>query len=143
MATVPPTAALLNERQTKIRFLIAGGLNTAFGFAAFPALTYLLVGYGASVFGVLLVSQISGLIFGYFTQKLITFKTVGGYFDEFRKFSVFYVVLYVINYPVMWFGATFFNLPSILIQTAFTALGIFTSYFWHKHITFSPKMRAS
>lgn len=143
MATFPPTSVLLNAHQTKIRFLIAGGINTLFGFAVFPAFTYLLVGYGASVFGVLLVSQISGVIFGYLTQKLITFKTVGGYLDEFRKFTVFYVVLYVINYPVMWVGTTFFNLSSILIQTAFTALGIFTSYFWHKHITFAPKMGAS
>ncbi len=75
-----------------IRFLAAGLLNTAFGYALYAGLLLFNVPYLAALFA----ATIAGLIFNYFSFGRIVFNGHGGWL-VFGKFIVAYALIYVVN----------------------------------------------
>ena len=128
--------ALAGWRQTEVRFLIVGAVNTAFGLAAYPVL-YLLLAPAWHYLVILPICQVINATFAFLTTKFFVFRTEGRVAFEFLKFGFFHVLVFSIN---------FFALPAIMIvsglgpvlgQTFFNVLVIATSFFWHSRVTFS------
>ena len=126
-----------NLHQTKIRFLIVGALNTAFGLSVFPALYYLADSLKLHYIAILVVSQSVCVSFSFLTQKYFVFQTSGYFFRESIKFLVFHISFFFANLAALPFFVEIAGMCPVFGQTLFTFLVIISSYYWHSRVTFS------
>ncbi|WP_425229445.1 GtrA family protein [Sphingomonas sp.] len=140
IATVPPAGLLARLRtrdgRTSLRFVAAGGLNTAVGLAAYPVLYAVL---HVQKYGALGIAQASCLVFAFTTYKLVVFRTRGNILAEFVRFASFYLVNYAANWAALPFMVEVLRWNPILSQLGFTGAVIVGSYFWHSRVTFKPR----
>lgn len=87
---------LVKSHRTFIKFLIVGGLNTAFGYLIFALFIWLGVHYSLASF----LSTILGIIFNFFTTGRLVFKNKDNSLI-FRFFAV-YGISYLINITFIW-----------------------------------------
>jgi putative flippase GtrA len=130
---------LAHAHETKVRFLAAGGVNTAFGLAIFPVLMWTLGPRGLHYMIALLISQITSVTLAYTTQKFLVFRTKGNYLPEFGRFILFYLSYCVVNLAALPFLVEVAHVRPIIAQFCFSLMVIVTSYFWHSRITFKPQ----
>lgn len=125
----------------KVRFLFVGGLNTFFGLASYPLLYYFLQNYKIHYLIILIYTQVISISFSYITNKFLVFKTQKNYFEEFLKFSAFYMIFFIINLIFLPTVVELFHINPVIGQTIFSFLIIISSYFWHSQITFFSKKK--
>jgi len=129
---------LIRLHETKVRFLLAGALNTVFGLAAYPAFFFLLAPLKLHYMVVLGITQVTCVAFSYTTNKFLVFRTVGNYLRESGKFVLFHLSYFLVNLVALPFLVEIFGMSPVWGQTLFAVAVIITSYFWHSNITFSP-----
>jgi putative flippase GtrA len=129
---------LIRLHETKVRFLLAGALNTVVGLAAYPALFFLLAPLKLHYMVVLGITQVACVAFAYLTNKFLVFRTVGNYIRESGKFVLFHLSYFLVNLVALPLLVEIFGMSPIWGQTLFAVAVIITSYFWHSHITFAP-----
>jgi putative flippase GtrA len=132
-------ALLRADGGVKLRFLIAGTLNTTFGLGIFPLL---MLGFGRMPRGYLIALVIShplSIVFAYITNKYFTFRTRRNYLREFAKFSSFYLINFAANLVALPFCVEVLRWPAIPSQLAFATIVMALSYFWHSRVTFRQK----
>jgi putative flippase GtrA len=74
-----------------LRFLVVGGLNTAFGYSLFAALTYFGMRYPAAIG----LATIGGVLFNFQSVGRLVFN--GAPRSRFWRFVGVYVVIYLLN----------------------------------------------
>lgn len=131
-----PLWIFLKQHQKKVRFLIAGGANTAFGLAAYPIIYLVAEPLGVGYIKSLLLASIISISFSFLTSKYYVFKSKGNLKKEYAKFFIFYGFYLCINLICLPFLVEVVSLTPIIAQTLFSVFIIITSYFWHNHITF-------
>jgi putative flippase GtrA len=129
---------LIRLHETKVRFLLAGALNTVVGLAAYPALFFLLAPLKLHYMVVLAITQVSCVAFAYLTNKFLVFRTVGNYLRESGKFALFHLAYFLVNLVALPLLVEIFGMSPVWGQTLFAVAVIITSYFWHSNITFAP-----
>lgn len=129
--------SLADRHQTKIRFLLAGALNTAIGLAVYPALFFLAAPLKLHYLTILVISQIVCITFAFLTNKFLVFRTSGNYLRESGKFLTFHLSYFLVNLAALPALVEFAGMKPVWAQTLFAVLVIVTSYFWHSRITFS------
>lgn len=134
---------LVDRHQTKIRFLLAGALNTAIGLAIYPALYFLLAWLQLHYLTILTISQLLCVVFSFLTNKFMVFRTSGNYLREFGRFATFHLSYFLVNLAALPVLVEFAGMNPVWAQTLFAMLVIFTSYFWHSRITFSSTQVAN
>ena len=87
---------LVKSHWTFIKFLIVGGLNTAFGYIIFALFIWLGAHYSLASF----LSTVLGIIFNFFTTGRLVFKNKDNSLI-FRFFTV-YGINYLINITFIW-----------------------------------------
>ena len=128
---------LLRRHETKVRFLLAGALNTVVGLAAYPALFFLLAPLKLHYMVVLGITQVACVAFAYLTNKFLVFRTAGNYLRESGKFVLFHLSYFLVNLAALPVLVEMFGMSPVWGQTLFAVAVIVTSYFWHSKITFS------
>lgn len=123
----------------KLRFVLAGGLNTLVGLAAFPALYFLLQPQTLGYMVILTISQALCIGFSYLTNKFLVFRTSGDYVGESLRFAAFHLGYFILNLVVLRFCVESFGFSPVPSQLSFAVLVIITSYIWHSRITFSRR----
>ena len=118
------------------RYLVAAGLNTAFGLAIYPALLWAFPWLRVHYLIALLIAQAASLCFAFSSYKLGVFQTRGRYAREVTAFLSFYGVNYAANWIALPMLVEFAHIPPIIAQLMFSALVMITSYFWHSKVTF-------
>ena len=118
------------------RYLVAAGLNTAFGLAIYPALLWTIPWLRVHYMIGLLIAQGVSLAFAYSSYKLGVFQTRGSYARELTAFLSFYGVNYVANWFALPALVEFAHLSPIIAQLMFSVVIMITSYFWHSKVTF-------
>jgi putative flippase GtrA len=121
----------------KVRYLLAGGLNTAVGLGIYPALYFGLAWLQLHYLVVLGASQVFSIGFAYLTNKFLVFRTKGNYVSETLKFIAFHLAYFLLNLVVLRFLVEHLQIPPVWGQLGFAVLIIITSYLWHSKITFS------
>lgn len=127
---------LIHRHEKKLRFLIAGGVNTLVGLSVYPALYFLLSPLGAGYIQVLFLAQIICITFSFMSNKYFVFKTKGNLKKEYAKFFMFYAIYLALNLiclPIMVEGL---KMSPVIAQTLFSIAIVVSSYFWHNFITF-------
>jgi putative flippase GtrA len=119
-----------------LRFLVAGGANTAFGLTIYPALLWSVPALEQRYMLALLIAQATSLCFAFATYKLGVFRTRGNLAREFGTFASFYLVNYAANWAALPLLVELAHLPPVIAQLAFTAALIVGSWFWHSRVTF-------
>jgi putative flippase GtrA len=121
----------------KVRFLLAGALNTAVGLAAYPVLFFLLAPLKLHYMVVLGITQVTCVAFSYLTNKFLVFRTVGNYLRESGKFALFHLSYFLVNLVALPVLVEVVGMSPVWGQTLFAVAVIITSYFWHSNVTFA------
>jgi len=129
-------SSLAARRETEVRFLLAGAVNTALGLAAYPVL-YVLLSPALHYLVILALCQIICVTFAFLTNKFLVFKTVGNTSSELLKYGLFHAIYFCVNLLALPVIISFSGLGPVWGQTLFTAAVIATSFFWHRKVTFS------
>jgi len=133
----PATLQLLIARhEKKLRFLVAGGVNTLVGLSVYPLLYLLLEPLGWGYIQVLLLAQVICITFSFISNKYFVFKTKGNIHKEYVKFFLFYGLYLVLNLLCLPLLVEKVGISPIISQTLFSAAIIISSYFWHNFFTF-------
>lgn len=122
-----------------LRFLIAGGANTAFGLAIYPLLLWSVPAFRTHYMAALLVAQAASLCFAFATHKLGVFRTRGNVVREFATFGSFYLANYAANWAMLPLLVELARIPPVIAQSGFTVMLIAASWFWHSRVTFRPR----
>jgi putative flippase GtrA len=119
-----------------LRYLLAGGANTAFGLAIYPLLLWSVPAFHTHYLIALGVAQAISLCFAFATYKIGVFRTRGNVAREFGTFSGFYLFNYTANWAALPLLVELGRVPPIIAQLGFTAVLILGSWFWHSRVTF-------
>ncbi len=128
---------LHDQHQVKVRFLLAGLLNTLVGLATFPIFYFMLSGYALHYLVVLCISQAVCITFAFVTNKFLVFRTKGNYVPEFLRFLTFHLSYFTANLVALPLMVNLFSMNPVIAQSLFAIMIIVSSYFWHSRITFS------
>uniref|UniRef100_B1XTF3 GtrA family protein n=1 Tax=Polynucleobacter necessarius subsp. necessarius (strain STIR1) TaxID=452638 RepID=B1XTF3_POLNS len=132
--------SIIINHNKKLRFLIAGGVNTLIGLSVYPILYFFLEPIGFGYIEVLLIAQLICITFSFITSKYFVFKTKGNSHKEYIKFFIFYGFYGALNLLCLPFFVEVLKITPIISQALFSITIIVTSYFWHNFITFKqPK----
>jgi putative flippase GtrA len=127
---------LARLHETKLRFVVAGGLNTLFGLAAFPILMWLFSSSALHYLVILTLAQVLSILFAFLTNKFLVFRTRGNLGPELVKFCTFHAGYFLANLAALPLLVEVCGIPPIWAQLLFAGCVIVTSYFWHSRITF-------
>lgn len=128
--------SITRRHETKVRFLMAGALNTAIGLAAYPALYFFTAPLNLHYLTILTISQVACIAFAFLTNKFLVFRTTGNYLRESGKFLTFHLSYFLLNLAALPALVELAGMKPVWAQTLFAVLVIVTSYFWHSRITF-------
>lgn len=127
---------MVSGHEKKLRFLIAGGVNTIVGLSVYPLLYIALEPLGIGYFQVLILSQFPSITFSFITNKYFVFRTKGNLKREYIKFFTFYGFYFLLNLICLPLLVEVLKINPIISQTLFAIAIIMTSYFWHNAVTF-------
>ena len=127
---------LIARHEKKLRFLIAGGVNTLVGLSVYPLLYLLLEPLGWGYIQVLLLAQVICITFSFISNKYFVFKTKGNFHKEYAKFFLFYALYLALNLLCLPLLVEKVGISPIISQTLFSVAIIVSSYFWHNFFTF-------
>lgn len=127
-----------------VRYLIVGMWNTAFGYGMYAAFTALLYRYGKnSYLAAMVLSSLINITVAFLGYKWFVFKTKGNYLKEWLRCVSVYSVSIFITFAALpglvfalrkWFG--YDRGAPYLAGAILTGVGVFISFFGHKHISF-------
>lgn len=119
----------------KIRYLLIGGINTAFGFTVFSIL-YLIFYDKIHYIIVLVLTNFIAVCFSYIMLKVFVFQTKGNYLREFLRCYFVYLMILLLNSILLFLFVDIFHLNVIFSQFVITILLIVGSYISHKFFSF-------
>lgn len=119
-----------------LRFLMVGGVNTAFGLGFYPLLLWSVPLFAVHYMVALAIAQAVCLCFAFTTYKLAVFRTRGNVLREFGTFASFYLANYAANWLALPLLVEVGAVPPVIAQTGFTLVVIVGSWFWHNRVTF-------
>jgi len=113
------------------RFLVAGGINTVFGYSTYALLTFIGLHYTL----VVLLGQIIGILFNFNTTGKIVFNNTKS--GLLYRFAGVYVVIYVVNVLLlrlfaqinynMYFAGAILILPMAFVSFFLSKTFVFSS----------------
>jgi putative flippase GtrA len=135
----PPPAdapASVVDAGRPLRYLVAAGINTAFGLAIFPLLVWSSAWLAEHYLVALLIAQGSSLLFAFSTYRFGVFRADGAVGKQFGLFSSFYLFNYAANWAALPFLVEVVGINLIIAQLGFALVLMIGSYFWHSKVTF-------
>jgi putative flippase GtrA len=115
-----------------MRFLVAGGVNTLFGFAVYS----ICILAGMAVWLALLIGMLSGTLFNFITTGGYVFRELS--LGRFPRFLICYFLVYGINFMLIELISIWLN-SKILSQAIITFPLALLSYFLMVRFVFSSE----
>lgn len=122
----------------KVRYLLVGGYNTAFGYLLF-ALLLMLFENRVHYLIVLVISHVISVTNAYLSYKFLVFKTEGKWLYEFLKFNTVYLGVFLINLVALPAMVELLSIRPVIGQSWFVVVTVIVSYFGHKHFSFKDR----
>lgn len=122
----------------RARYLLAGGVNTLFGYVLMLGL------YGLSKgrLHILILGALCNAIaisFSFMTYKLFVFRTRGNWLSEWLKSYVVYGAAAVVSTLLLWLLVDFVGVRIYLAQAVVTVIVVAVSYVGHATYTFRAR----
>jgi putative flippase GtrA len=108
----------------KLKFLLTGVLNTAFGYSMYAVLIYFKVEYLIALF----LATVAGIIFNYFSFSKLVFKSNRNW-PAFGKFIAAYAVIYALNAALLSFLTRTLLFNPYIGQAICIPLSVLASWF--------------
>jgi len=126
---------LIKKHEEKIRFLLAGGWNTVFGYFAYATLYYL---FSAKIHYMLLliVSYVLAITNSYISYKVFVFKTKGNVLKEYIRFYFVYGASLLINLILMPILVEICHIHPLIAPILLLVITVIISYIGHKNFSF-------
>ena len=122
----------------KIRYILAGGWNTLFGYVVSLLLYYSLIEY-VHIVGVALIAHFFAISMAFFTYKLFVFKTRGSWCQEYMRSYLIYGNTILVSVGLLWFMVDYIAVPFWIAQGLIISITVILSYVGHSRYTFSVK----
>lgn len=124
--------------EKKLRYLIAGCVNTIFGYLVGVGFYKLLI----SEFHLLFVGVVTNIItisFSFVVHKLFVYKTKGGWGVEYLKSYITYGLSAIVGLVLLWIMVSSLNISIWLAQAFSIIITTVVSYLGHTYFTFKQK----
>ena len=119
----------------KIRYLLAGGWNTAFGYSISTGFYYLF-SKQVHIIVLLIVANILAISMAFLTYKLFVFKTRGNWWREYIRSYLVYGTTASIGIVMLWLMVDFAAIPFWIAQGGVIMITVIFSYIGHSRFTF-------
>ena len=120
----------------KIRYLLAGGWNTIFGYAVGLVLYYGLGGR-VHVVTVGVLANLLAITMAFMTYKLFVFRTKGNWIAEYFRAYLVYGVTAILGIGLLWVLVDGAGIPFWLAQGLAIVITVIVSYISHARFTFN------
>ncbi len=122
----------------KVRYLLAGGWNTLFGYVISVALYYTLSNR-LHVVEIAVLGNIIAITMAYLTYKLFVFQTKGNWLREYFRSYIVYGGIALLGIVMLWAMVDGGGIPFWLAQGLVLAAVVVISYVSHSRFTFRKK----
>jgi putative flippase GtrA len=122
----------------RVKFLLTGGLNTAFGFACFVAFQFL-VGARFGYMWTLAVAHVTTVLFAFMTHMRLVFKVSGSVLRDLWRFESVYLVALGANALLLPLAVEIVGLPVLVAQAGITGINAVISWLGHSRFSFHRK----
>jgi putative flippase GtrA len=122
-------------KDRRIRYVLAGGWNTIFGYGLFVFL-YELFNKQLHLVVIASLSSFFAISMSFFTYKIFVFKTKGLWLIEWIRSFLVYGIATFFSILLLWFFVNIFNINVYFSQAISSLVVIIGSYFGHKKFTF-------
>ena len=126
---MPKLIRTLFERRF-VRFLLVGGINTAFGYGVFALLLFVGGHYALAA----LLSTVAGVIFNFFTTGRLVFVNRDN--TRILRFVLIYGILYGWSVLMLRLGLLL-GVNAYIVGAVLLLPNAFSAYFLQKHIVFN------
>ncbi len=123
-----------------LRYLLAGGFNTAFGYGISIALYYAF----AQQLHIVIIGLIANVICiteAFLMYKFLVFRSAGSWLREYLKCFTVYGGSALIGIAGLWLLVAVIGMPFWIAQGALMIIGIVISYAGHNRFTFNRAQR--
>lgn len=128
-----PVAAIAERRE--LRYLVVGGLNTAFCLAAF-ALLYWLFGDTIHYMGALVLAYALGIVTGFTAHRHLVFQVQGRLVGDFLRFTTVNLGGFALNAALLPLLVEVAGLPAVPAQVVAMGCTVIVTYFGHLLFSF-------
>ena len=123
---------------TLIRYLIAGGYNTVFGFAVFTGLFFLLES-DLHYLGIAIITQIISITNSYIVYRVFVFKSRGSIINEYFRIYIVYGISFILGIALLTLLVEFAGLHPVLAQFFVIIITVIVSYIGNRRFTFNQR----
>lgn len=124
---------MLNRK--KIRYLLAGGFNTLFGYLI-GVILYKALKNNLSTVWIGVISNILSITVSFLSYKTLVFKTKGMWLKEYMKSYIVYGAIAIIGICFLWIFVDKMNISIWLAQGLVIGMTVTISYLGHSRFTF-------
>lgn len=122
----------------KIRFILAGGINTIFGYIVGVSF-YLLMHKYLGIILISVLANIPSISFSFCMHKYFVFRTRGGFWKEYFKSYLVYGYVVAVGIFVLKILVDYLDWSIYPAQVVAILASIFFSYIGHARFTFVKK----
>jgi putative flippase GtrA len=119
----------------RIRFVLAGGLNTGFGFACFVAYQHT-VGAHWGYMWTLALTHCTSVLFAFATHRAFVFQVSGALLLDLWRFESVYLAALGLNAVLLPLLVELGSVPVLAAQAAITCLNVIVSWLGHSRFSF-------
>lgn len=119
----------------RVRFLLAGGLNTAFGFACFVVYQHT-VGAHWGYMWTLALTHVTSVLFAFATHRSFVFRVSGRLLVDLWRFESVYLAALGLNALLLPLLVEVGGAPVLVAQAAITCLNVIVSWLGHSRFSF-------
>lgn len=130
------------ETKQKLRFLLVGAWNTAFGYGLFAGL-YLWLGQEMHYLMILLLAHAVSVTNAFLGHRYLVFRSQGPILREFLRFNLSYLGALLLSLAGMPFLIEVCGLHPLQAQVVLLLIGLIYSYLAHKYYSFRVTSRVS
>lgn len=127
----------------KIRFLLVGGFNTVFAYLVLNLLNVFFTKVFQDVFSKVVIANIALILqyiltvnFSFITMRYYVFQSHGNWYKEWLKAWSVYLMLYLINAPVLSFMIGILGWSTWVAQGVYLIFSTIVTFLLHKYYSF-------
>lgn len=122
-------------QKKSIRYLLAGGWNTVFGYGVGVGL-YTVLSSQLHVAVIAAIANIFAITMSFLTYKLFVFKTTGNWMLEYGRSYLVYGSMALLSIVLLWALVDYVGIDIWYAQALVIILTVGISYLGHKFFTF-------
>ena len=122
-------------KKQSLRYLLAGGWNTVFGYGIGVGL-YTILSSQLHVAVIAAIANILAITMSFLTYKLFVFKTTGNWLSEYGRSYLVYGSMALLSIVLLWAMVDYLGMDIWYAQALVILLTVGVSYLGHKFFTF-------